>query len=270
MIDQYERIDTGHLFVDENKPKLEYLVINTIGDFPANISNHVNCEINICFDGEGMFVCDGQKVKVNRGGLMIVNPYANHATSSKTQGSFYILGFSNVSFDIADKDVLITQTDIKHIEAVILLIKDIIQNKLYEDTNVLSNLVSAILNIATSLTKAERLPTYISKGTSLTAKVANYLEKNYHAEIEIDDLCKMFYCSKSTLIHSFKEQYGISVMNYLKERRLKEIKFWLRISDKPVTEIAYENGFKTLPYFFKYFQRKEGMTPQKYRKINRE
>lgn len=270
MIDQCERIETGHLFVDDTKPKLEYLVINTIGDFPANISNHINCEINICFDGEGMFICDGKKVHVTRGGLMIVNPYANHATSSKTKGSFYILGFSNVQFDIAEKDVLITQTDIKQLEAVVHLIIEIVQNKLFEDTNVLSNLVNAVLNMATCLTKTEQLPSYITKGTSLTAKVANYLEKNYHAEVDIDDLCKMFYCSKSTLIHSFKEQYGISVMNYLKERRLKEIKFWLRISDKPVTEIAYENGFKTLPYFFKYFQRKEGMTPQKYRKLNKE
>lgn len=110
---------------------------------------------------------------------------------------------------------------------------------------------------------------YHEKGLRITAKVAKYLDNNFKENISIDELCNMFYCSKSTLEHCFKRDFGVSVKNYLKDRRLEEIKFWLRISDKPISQIATDNGFGTLPYFFRFFYKKEGMTPLEYRKINR-
>ena len=123
--------------------------------------------------------------------------------------------------------------------------------------------------MVTSNTNVARIPYYLNQGSSLTSRVANYIEKNFRTDITIDSLCEMFFCSKSTLIHSFKEDYNTTVMNFLKARRIKEIKFWLTISDRPVSDIANDNGFNTLPYFYKYFYRLEGMTPQQYREKNK-
>jgi len=46
-------------------------------------------------------------------------------------------------------------------------------------------------------------------------EVKKYLDENYAEKIVLDNLCSRFYISKYYLTHSFKDQFGLSITNYI-------------------------------------------------------
>ena len=263
--DIYEKIDVFSFFENKNNVVMDYIVTNTIKNFPLQIDNHINSEVNICFDGEAIVGTGEIKKKVSKGSVILVNSGANHGFSSKDGASFYIIGFSNLEFKIDANSILVCDDiDIEKMCNLIETMKYYARNK-NTSNELIESLTTAFLKMVafeTSTVNAHYTP---DNGSLLTSRIADYINKNFKSDITIDFLAKKFGCSRSTLIHSFKKDYGISVMNYLRKRRLKEILFWLSISNRSVVELANEHGFDTMSYFFKYFKKEVGMTPKEYR-----
>ena len=95
--------------------------------------------------------------------------------------------------------------------------------------------------------------------------VKKYLDENYASRISLDDLCNRFFISKYYLTHSFKEQFGLSITNYLLSVRITYAKQLLRFSSKTVEEIGYEVGIGAPAYFSRVFKEIEGVSPSVYR-----
>lgn len=270
----YDKIDTAHFFKDKSDVVMDYIVTNTIKNFPLDLQSHAPSEINICFEGEGVLgTNDSRHLKVKAGDIVIVNPYANHGVGSISGCSFYIIGFSNLIFQLNDDGVLLVKADdVESICKLVELMKLAAKKKQYQSNEkLLQFLTKSLLELVKVQTSIGNSHYEIGPGGSLTNRVADYIDKNFKDDISIESLSKMFNCSRSTLVHSFKKDYGVSVMNYLRERRLKEILFWLQISERGVTELANDHGFDTMPYFFKYFKKQIGMTPYQYRlKVRKE
>lgn len=274
VIDIYDKIDTAHLFKDKSDVVMDYIVTNTIKNFPLNLQSHAPCEINICYEGEGVLgTNDSKHLKCVAGDIIIVNPYANHGIGSINGCSLYIIGFSNLIFQLDNKDVMLVKADdVESICKLVELMKLAAKKKQYQSSEKLLQLLTkSLLELVKAQTSIDNAHYEIGPGSSLSNRVAEYIDKNFKNDISIESLSRMFNCSRSTLVHSFKKDYGVSVMNYLRERRLKEILFWLQISERQITELANENGFDTMPYFFKYFKKQLGMTPYQYRlKVHKE
>ncbi len=100
---------------------------------------------------------------------------------------------------------------------------------------------------------------------SSVLEVKEYLDKNYREKITLDEICGRFYISKHYLTHCFKEQFGMSITNYLLSVRITHAKRLLRFSDKSVEEIGYEVGIGALNYFSRVFKEVEGVPPSLYR-----
>ncbi len=96
-------------------------------------------------------------------------------------------------------------------------------------------------------------------------EVKKYLDDNYNEHITLEDLCSRFYISKYYLTHSFKEQFGISITNYLLNVRVTHAKQLLRFSSKTVEEIGYETGIGAPSYFSRVFKEIEGVSPSVFR-----
>lgn len=58
---------------------------------------------------------------------------------------------------------------------------------------------------------------------------------------------------------------GLTPTQYLNARRVAAAAFLLRMTTKPVTEIALEVGYENLGHFFEVFRRTYGVTPRTYR-----
>ncbi|MBE5875868.1 MAG: AraC family transcriptional regulator [Lachnospiraceae bacterium] len=93
-----------------------------------------------------------------------------------------------------------------------------------------------------------------------------YLDEHYQERITLDDLSEIFYINKFYLTRIFKEQFGVSINNYLLQVRITHAKQQLRFSDMPIEKVASEIGVEDVRYFTRMFKKVEGMTPGEYRK----
>ena len=98
-----------------------------------------------------------------------------------------------------------------------------------------------------------------------TESLRSYLSEHYQEKISLEDLSSTFFLSKFYLTKLFKEQYGITISEYILDLRIRHAKELLRFSDKSLEEVAAECGFYDLPYFSRKFKKAEGITPSAYR-----
>ena len=100
---------------------------------------------------------------------------------------------------------------------------------------------------------------------SNTEQLRSYLSEHYTEKISLDELSSRFYLSKFYLTKLFKEQYGVTISDYILDLRIHHAKELLRFSNTSLEEIASECGFYDLPYFSRKFKKAEGITPSAYR-----
>ncbi len=96
--------------------------------------------------------------------------------------------------------------------------------------------------------------------------VRDYLDTHYAEDIKLDDLAQMLYINKFYLTHIFKEQFGITINNYLTQVRITNAKKHLRFTDWNLEKISLECGFNNVSYFIRTFKKAEGMTPGEFRR----
>ena len=104
-----------------------------------------------------------------------------------------------------------------------------------------------------------------AKKKASVADVKAYLDQKYEEKITLDGLASHFYINKYYLTKVFKEQYGVSITQYLLNVRITQAKQMLRFSDRSIEEIGYETGIGAPAYFSRVFKEVEGLTPSQYR-----
>lgn len=100
------------------------------------------------------------------------------------------------------------------------------------------------------------------------ASAVNYMEKNYHKEIKLNDLAEMVHLSPVYFCSTFKERYGVSPIQYLQSVRHENAKNLLINTDDTITMISEKVGFQSIHYFSRVFKSNEGITPNEFRKRN--
>jgi len=105
-----------------------------------------------------------------------------------------------------------------------------------------------------------------TKKPSIGEAAKKYITENYDTKITVKDICHELGCSKSTLLSSFKRQYGITVGDFITEYRLGEAKRLLECGEQSINEIAHETGFYDQSYFSKVFSSVCGKSPSEYRR----
>ena len=99
--------------------------------------------------------------------------------------------------------------------------------------------------------------------------VAVYIKENYWNDFSLNEMAEMAHLTPTYFCSVFKESYGLSPMNYLQNVRIENAKKLLVHSDKSITDIAFEVGFKSVHYFSRYFKNHEGISPNDYRRRNK-
>lgn len=95
--------------------------------------------------------------------------------------------------------------------------------------------------------------------------VREFIDGNYETDITLEELATRFFINKTYLSEMFKEQYGMTLKDYLVSVRITEAKRLLRFTNKTTEEIATMVGINGAAYFSRIFKRVEGVTPTEYR-----
>lgn len=106
----------------------------------------------------------------------------------------------------------------------------------------------------------------IDDASSLTAsqKAIKYIEKNIEKDITLEGLAAHMSMSIATLKRRLAAE-NLSFSQILKVKRINYAATQLRVSQKSITEIAFESGFKSAAHFSTAFKSIYNITPKDFR-----
>ena len=98
------------------------------------------------------------------------------------------------------------------------------------------------------------------------AAALEYIKRNYHQKIKLEDIAKATHLSPFHLQRLFSQELGESPDVYLRRIRLEKAGHLLHVNpDKSLTAIALQCGFRSLPAFSRTFKQVYGVSPSQYR-----
>ena len=95
-------------------------------------------------------------------------------------------------------------------------------------------------------------------------EVTKYIRTHLGEELSIDRLAGTFFLSRYYLMHRFKEVYGCSVHQYIRQKRLQQAAEAIR-RDVPVLKAAEEAGFGDYSVFLRAFRSAYGKSPREWK-----
>jgi AraC-like DNA-binding protein/mannose-6-phosphate isomerase-like protein (cupin superfamily) len=101
------------------------------------------------------------------------------------------------------------------------------------------------------------------------AMAMEFLKRNLHRPLTLDDIAKAAGVSNSHLEHLFKSQTGSSVMSHLQEARIQHAKTLLLESGLNISQIAEQSGYSSIHLFSRRFKKAVSVAPSQYAKMVR-
>jgi two-component system response regulator YesN len=96
----------------------------------------------------------------------------------------------------------------------------------------------------------------------------DHIHAHYDEPITLAEIAKASHLSVSRLAHLFKEQMGITLIDYVTGARIERAKELLLGTDQSCTEICFQAGYTNHSYFTRTFKSLVGMTPRQFRVQN--
>lgn len=98
----------------------------------------------------------------------------------------------------------------------------------------------------------------------MVEQVADYIEQHIREGISVEDLAGEVHMSKYHFLRKFKEQTGVTVHNFVLNKRLIRASEELLLG-KSLTEVWQDCGFADYSSFLRNFKKAFGVSPGKYR-----
>lgn len=95
--------------------------------------------------------------------------------------------------------------------------------------------------------------------------VIEFIKRNITAEINVKELSKLAYMSKSVFYRAFTNEFGLPPNKMILTEKVKYAKALMHNTNYSVSKICYETGFSDPNYFSRVFKKIEGVTPTEYR-----
>lgn len=243
------------------------------GDWHSMPHTHNHTELFFIVSGKGQFLIRDQIFPVSANNLVIINPNVMHTEDSlNAQPLEYIVlgidGFEVAADENSDGHFcILDQFESVDISSCLRnILREMEQKQTgYEDIcqaymEIL--IIRLMRNIALSV---QVHPLEHVSGNSQCAAVRHYIDLHFKEPLTLDQLSEEAHINKYYLSHIFKQEYGISPINYMISRRLEESKYLLAETDLSMSQIAQLMGFSSLSYFSQVFRNTQGVSPKEYR-----
>lgn len=262
-----------------NKAKLLYASASRYnGSWHSSPHTHYCSELFYVTEGQGQFQIEDKIYPVVAHDLIIVNPNVEHTELSHNEHplAYIVIGIEDVELATSEdeEDVKFCILNLKDIKDTIRFYFDhILEEKSLKTPdseimckNLMENLVillSRQANFAITLTPIQK------KSTRLCITIRQYIDNHFKENISLEMLAEITHVSKYHMVHVFTEEYGISPINYLIQKRIEEGKKLLQTTDYSLALIGRTLGFSSPSYFSQAFKKHTNFTPLEYRKESR-
>ncbi len=94
--------------------------------------------------------------------------------------------------------------------------------------------------------------------------VLHYIHEHLTEKIAVDALSRKAYLSRNIFFKWFREQFGITPLDYINQERIKMAKQLLAHPGSKIQNVGNHCGFSDVNYFIRVFKKTEGITPKAY------
>lgn len=244
---------------------------------------HMECEIIRILSGELEISLNGKKNKATKGELIFVNSGILHGGLPKNciyECIVFDIGKALGGIPVYKKEIssiLSHEVEIYHHftssdpvlqNIMVSMFESMISRKSGYKLFVLGALYQfvGIILMNGYFSSQSQMSKVSKKHLGQFKNVLDYITTQYHLDLTLDDLAVKAGMNSKYFCRYFKEMTQKTPMEYLNHYRIECACEQLAISDKNVTEIAFNCGFNDTSYFIKVFKKYKGVTPGKYLK----
>lgn len=251
-------------------------------------SLHEAIEIRCFYEGRAALMIGNQFVSVEAGDVVVINPYEFHAVvdheCEEVSGKYHLFTIPLDYF--CDRGV--TELNLRQL---IFVRKKSFQTLFCKDEEIFRILMQAASEFAGKDTAygtlvdalmAELFVIFLRRGMEaegsyvlrsdtfhayqLIEPALRCIRDSYAENLTVEQLASACKMSKYYFCREFKSATEKTAMEYLREYRLQLADALLGNTDKSITQIAEQCGFKSMNYFFKCYKERYGDTPRNRRK----
>lgn len=253
------------------------------------LSIHETFEMVYIKSGKGLFEIGQQNSEVGPNDIVIIKPHQHHKLNVTSSGGcdFIVLYFKFmnqanhalsetsladfINFVSGKESGTFIKLKVSQKNDIIVLLDRILKEKtsdqLGSDQLNYLMLMELFILISRAL-KAEwenSIKNKSPKIKELMQSAIQYVHNNYERELSITDIAKYVFLSPSYFTRAFKEDTGLSPMQYLLNIRIKRACELLKETDLKVGDIAHSVGFSNQQRFNDIFKKQIKMAPMQYR-----
>lgn len=242
---------------------LQYFSQRPVG-FPYRVQNHIHQMWEIVYykTGKGSSLLNGKNFQYQPNTYVIIPPRTAHAEEAYTDGNINIcLGFETEEFkeDFLPAS-LFTDADERPILNLLNNIENEIKNSGLYYQNIIAFAVSEIFLLTKRSLKKKKTDT-----DARVSMIREYIDNYFMTDIDLNKLSENFFYSYDYLRHLFSEKMGITLKQYIIDKRINLAKLLLS-SDLPIRDIAKKCGFCSPSHLSACFAATTGKKPSEYRK----
>ncbi|MGN1024347.1 MAG: helix-turn-helix domain-containing protein [Lachnospiraceae bacterium] len=108
-----------------------------------------------------------------------------------------------------------------------------------------------------------------NSAASLVSTAKAYIDDHYQSDLSLDEISRNLNISPYYFSKLFKEEAGITFIEYLTKARLSHARELLSQGTIPVKDVCTAVGYQDPNYFSRLFRRSEGVSPSEYREGKR-
>jgi len=246
---------------------------------------HPEIEINMLRKGEGHYQVGDRHIYAKKGDIIIITPNVLHSvyTDTMMESDTFVCSMDfigSTSYDKASVSYIrpiingirvfspLISCDAGYYSEIAECVSDIFsignnQGEFYE-----LMLKSQFYRLIYLLYKYEKIKVQNDSFRHLDKiKTAlQYIQDNYQEEIRVSELAQLCHFSKAYFMGFFKKNVGIPCVEYIMQFRLKKAGDELKTTDKSISDIAFDCGFRNLSNFNRHFKEYFGVVPKDFRK----
>jgi len=95
--------------------------------------------------------------------------------------------------------------------------------------------------------------------------IYNYINEHYREKITLEDIAKQVHMSPKYFCRFFSRVMKKPFFEFLNENRISRSCQLLIETDKSISQICYDSGFESIPFFYRQFKRFKQCQPRQYR-----
>lgn len=233
-------------------------------------SFHNRFELYLLLGGNVSLIIDRARISLRPYQLAIIPPGQFHQFTVEGNVDDYERCVLNLDIDFIDpaalkdalsgKELLTLSSDGRIVNNMLYLKEHLDRGKdsdlLYILPAVATDIIFCVKNTESSLRSS-------SSGICILSQdIINYLNSHYTDKIDLSMLSKRFHVSVSTLCHIFKKDFGITVKQYLMQKRLNAANLFLGQGER-AEEVCEKVGFTNYSAFFRAYKKQFSTSPSR-------